>query len=73
MENASRALIMAGSVLLALLIIGLLVFMFNSISGLKQQEANSEQVLKLAEYNKRILTYNRELYGPELVSLANLI
>ena len=67
MENASRALIMAGSVLLALLIIGLLVFMFNSISGLKQQEANSEQVLKLAEYNKRILTYNRELYGPELV------
>ena len=44
MENASKALIMAGSVLLSLLIIGALVFMFDSLKGLKQTEATSEEV-----------------------------
>ncbi len=73
MENASKALIMAGSVLLALLVIGSLVLMFNSLSNLKTEEAASDEVLKLIEYNKQIQTYNRELYGPELISLANLI
>ncbi len=73
MENASKALIMAGSVLLSLLVIGALIFMFNSLSGLKTEEADSDEVLKLAEYNKKIETYNRDLYGSELISLANLI
>ena len=73
MENASKALIMAGSVLLALLVIGSLVLMFNSLSNLKTEEAASDEALKLMEYNKQIQTYNRELYGPELISLANLI
>ena len=73
MENASKALIMAGSVLLSLLVIGALIFMFNSLSGLKTGEADSDEVLKLAEYNKKIETYNRDLYGSELISLANLI
>lgn len=74
MENASKALIMAGSVLLSLLIIGALVFMFDSLKGLKQTEATSEEVQKLAEYNKQIETFNRSgLYGSEVLSLANLI
>ncbi len=33
MENASKALIMAGSVLIALLIIGALILMFNNLSN----------------------------------------
>ncbi len=73
MENASKALIMAGSVLLALLIIGLLVLMFNSLGNFKTGENNNRNAIKLAEYNKQILKYNRDLYGSELVSLANLI
>ncbi|MCI9177036.1 MAG: hypothetical protein HFJ28_00235 [Clostridia bacterium] len=73
MENASKALIIASSVLISLLIIGALVFMFNSLRDLKTVEASSEEEQKLAEYNKRIETFNRRLYGSELVSLANLI
>lgn len=74
MENASKALIMAGSVLLSLLIIGALVFMFNSLSDLKQTEATSQEVEKLAEYNRQMENFNCDgLYGSEILSLANLI
>lgn len=74
MENASKALIMAGSVLLAILIIGSLVFMFNTLSNLKNTEASAEDVEQLAKYNRQIETFNRDgLYGSEILSLANLI
>ena len=74
MENASKALIMAGSVLLAILVIGSLVFMFNTISELKNTEASAEDVEQLAKYNRQIETFNRSgLYGSEIMSLANLI
>ena len=73
MENASKALIMAGSVLLALLIISTLVFMFGKLGDLKNSEASAEEVKKLAEYNRQIETFDRALYGSELLSLANLI
>ena len=74
MENASKALIMAGSVLLAILVIGSLVFMFNTLSELKNTEASAEDVEQLAKYNRQIETFNRSgLYGSEIMSLANLI
>lgn len=73
MENASKALIMAGSVLLSLLIITTLVFMFGKLGDLKNSEASTEEVKKLAEYNRQIETFDRALYGSELLSLANLI
>lgn len=73
MENASKALIMAGSVLIAMLIIGALVFMFNQLRDVKSTEYSSEEAKKLSEYNKQIETFNRELYGSELLSLCNLI
>lgn len=74
MENASKALIIAGSVLLAMLIIGSLVFMFNTLSDLRQTEADAEDVEQLAKYNRQIETFNRNgLYGSEIMSLANLI
>lgn len=74
MENASKALIMAGSVLLGLLILGLLVMMFNNIRDLRNTEATAEDVKALAEYNRQIEMYNRDsVYGVELISLANLI
>ena len=46
MENASKALLMAASVLVALIIIGVLVWMFTSISNTQQTEADSEETLR---------------------------
>ena len=74
MENASKALIMAGSVLIALLIIGALVLMFRNLTN--YQKTNSESTLssQIIEYNQQFETYNRKkVRGSELYSLLNRI
>lgn len=74
MENASKALIMAGSILLAVLIITALIYTFNQISNLKQVEASTEEEKVLAQYSKEIDGFDKAgLYGSEVLSLANLI
>lgn len=76
MENASKALIMAGSVLLAILVIGLLVIGYQELSRLEQTKEDSEYLSKVDEYLLRFEQFNRDeenpLYGSELLSLANL-
>lgn len=74
MENASKALIMAGSILISILIIGALILMFSKLGGLKKTELDSEEVSKLLKYEQRIESYCEPgLYGSQLASLANLI
>ena len=73
MENASKALIMAGSMLVSLIVLSLLVMMFNNISGVKRADAESTATLQASEFNKPYLAYERNLYGSELFSLANLV
>ncbi len=74
MENASKALLMAASVLVALIIIGVLVWMFNSISNTQQTEADATKIEIMTEYNNKIERFNKSgLYGSEVLSLANLI
>ena len=41
MENATKALEMAGSVLIGMMIIGVLVFAYAQLSNLKQTEENA--------------------------------
>ena len=72
MENASKALIMAGSILIAIMVISLLVYGYNQISNLEQTKANVERDTKTVEYMRKFEQYNRTLYGSELLSLANL-
>lgn len=72
MENASKALIMAGSVLMAILVIGLLVFGYQQISSLQQTKTDAEENDKLARYMNQFEQFNRTVYGSELLSLANL-
>lgn len=73
MENASKALIMAGAVLIALMVIALLVFFFNNIRDLQKTNLTSEEVQQAAEFNKQYDVYARDVYGSELLSIANKI
>ncbi len=72
MENASKALIMAGSLLISLLIIGALVFMYNQFADVQQTKTDVDEEGKFGEYSKKFEDYNRVIYGSELLSLANL-
>ena len=73
MENASKALIMAGGVLISLMVIGLLVMFFNNLSDLQKIEQSGEEVEQTAEFNKQYDVYARNVYGSELLSIANKI
>ncbi len=79
MENASKALIMAGSILVAILVIGLLVFGYQNLSEVEQTKTDVEDNSKISEFMQRFEQFNRNpkdnanpLYGSELLSLANL-
>jgi hypothetical protein len=66
MENASKALLFAGGVLLALLIIGLAMSLFNSIRSSSLYSVVDEQNLRA--YNRPFDTYD----GDKNVSGSNL-
>ena len=74
MENASRALIIAGSVLISLLVIGALIFMFNQLSDLRQTQEDASMEDKLQSFYSNLDTYIEDnKRGSDILSLANLI
>lgn len=73
MENASKALVMAGSILLSLLVIGSLVFLYRDLSSIEVAKEESKKNMQITEYNKPYLAYEKELYGSELLSLINKV
>lgn len=72
MENASKALIMAGSILMSLLVIGVLTVAYNQMSIAEQERINTEEAGKVVDYGKQFEQYNKTIYGSELLSLGNL-
>lgn len=74
MENASKALIIAGSVLISLLVIAALVFMFNQLSSLRQTQEDAQMSDNLQSFYSNLDTYMEyNKRGNDILSLANLI
>ena len=73
MENASKALIMAGSVLISLLVITLVVVGYQQLSDWQQTVEDSEQTATDTEFIRQVEQFNRNLYGSELLSLINYV
>lgn len=73
MENASKALIMAGSILISLLVISLIVIGYTQLSDYQQQIDDTQQVTTDTEFMHQIEQFNRTLYGSELLSLVNFV
>ena len=74
MENATKALEIAGSVLIGVLVLGALVFGYNQIAEQKRIEQKNEKARQLSEYNINFESYSKDkVYGSELLSLANEI
>lgn len=74
MENASQALLIAGGVLIALLVIGLLVWMFTNLSGFQQQEGVQVTSSQIAKFNNEYGSYAKDdLRGSDLYTLLNKV
>lgn len=74
MENASKALIMAGSVLLALIVIGAFMLMLTNLTDYQQKTDTVIEQQQIVEFNNQFSTYDRVgLRGTDMLSLMNRI
>ena len=74
MENASKALIMAGGILIAMLIIGSLVLLFTSLADYQNNESINAKQSQVAEFNNQYEPFNKDnLTLNELKSIYNKI
>lgn len=72
MENAAKALLIAGGIAIALIIISLLVYSANKISAMGEINQKEAEVKQLAEFNAEYEAYNKKLmYGAEVLSVIN--
>ena len=74
MENASKALLMAGGILIALLIIVKLVYSFGVMGGYFDTENSKQQAEQLKIFNEQYEAYNRKLLrGVDVISVINKV
>ena len=73
MENASEALKMGAGMIIAVLLIGLLVYLFTSISSLENSKYDKEVQQQNSEFNQRFLAFDRSsMYGTDVISAIGL-
>ena len=72
MENASKALIIAGAILLAIAIIGIGMFVYNNVSGTIRDAADmsTEQI---NAYNQTFTTYQGNIRGSAAKTLCDVV
>lgn len=74
MENASKALLIAGGVLLSILILTLVVLSYNNIADYFKAKNNLTKAEQIAKLNNEYTQYNRDdVRGSELLSLVNKV
>ena len=74
MENATKALIIAGGILISMLIVGLLTWGYTQLRSLRQTNVEEEERQQIVEFNERFEAYNKKVVrGYQMISLANLV
>ena len=72
MENATKALLIAGGVLIAIIIISLLIRTYGNISFFHREQISSEEAERIESYNKEYTKYlNKYVYGTEVITAIN--
>ena len=74
MENASKALIMVGSILIGMMVISLLVIFYGNLRNINSLNQKVDVDQQAVEFNKQFDTYDRnKIYGSEILSLVNKV
>lgn len=73
MENAAKALEIAGGILIATLIISLFIYMFNELSISQATQNKNAEAEALQKFNAKYDAYNKNiLYGADIISVINM-
>lgn len=74
MENASKALLMAGGIFIALMILGAIVMLFTNLADYQNKQGDLELTAQIAEFNNQYEPYNKKnLTLMELKTVYNKI
>ncbi len=74
MENASKALLMAGGMILAILILSLLIYGWNLFSEYQSSNDKLADIENTSQFNQHFTNYDRDdVQGYELISLVNRV
>ena len=74
MENASKALIMIGSVLISIIVVGALLLMINNLSRYQNIKLENDKEAEVIKFNNQYETYIRDdVRGSDLLSLLNKV
>ncbi len=74
MENASKALIMAGSILLTIMVVGLLVYFMSQYRQFPQAQNDAERLAQVSKFNREYESYDKkEMYGTEVATVVNKV
>lgn len=71
MENAAKALTIAGGVLIAVMLAVLVYYVFTQWGESQKTQQEDVDTVKIEEFNKSYLSYEKVLYGSELLGLVN--
>ena len=72
MENASKALLIAGGILISLIIIAVLVRTFTNISLFQKAQLTEEEQAQLVAFNEQYTRYlGQYVYGTEVRTVIN--
>ena len=72
MENASKALIIAGSILIALITISLFYFVFGKMGTVVDETSENTYQKQLIAFNSSFEAYNKKtMYGMDVISVLN--
>lgn len=72
MENASKALVMAGGILIAIMILATLAYAAGQWGLIPQTMEQNKEAQQLAKFNQEYESYNKDImYGSDVVSVLN--
>ncbi len=73
MENAAKALTIAGTILISVLVISAVVFMYRDLTSVKRQDAENQKLQEITDFNKSFESFDKTLSGAKMLSLSNKI
>lgn len=73
MENASKALLIAGSILVVILLIAVGVRIFNSTQGTTDSVQTTMTATEITTFNNKFLSYGGTKSKSQVISLINIV
>lgn len=74
MENASKALLIAGSVLLTLIVLAIFIYFFTQFHEFPEQQQEAIKQEQIAKFNREYESYNKQkMYGVDVVTVMNKV